>query len=121
MEEVRPPAEADSNVVLGIQQPGIACPSRKHGQVPNGQDARILGLCDLCDVTDFALNIEFDEAALMVALRSRRRSRGCGSRFNCPLASPRFFFEFDILSTLRSHYTPQYCGGDLPTRLMTRG
>ncbi|MBV8128483.1 MAG: hypothetical protein JO114_12635 [Planctomycetaceae bacterium] len=56
--------QADGKVVLGIQQPGIACPGREQDQVPNSHDARVLALCELCDVTNFAANIGFDEARI---------------------------------------------------------
>jgi hypothetical protein len=42
-------------------------------------------------------------------------------RFDRCLAGVRFFLESAIVSTHRCRYASQYCGGDLPTRLMTRG
>jgi hypothetical protein len=36
-------------------------------------------------------------------------------------ASPRCFLDFDTVPTLCWRYSSGYCGGDLPTRLMTRG
>src|SRR5579864_1688678 len=56
------PAEADGKVILAIQQPNIARPSREEDQVPQGHDARIFGVCELRDLTDIAADIEFDGA-----------------------------------------------------------
>src|SRR5712691_9372673 len=55
---------AEGQVVLGLEQPGIACPRREEGQVPNGHDTRVPDLCELRDVTNFAVDIGFDEAPI---------------------------------------------------------
>jgi hypothetical protein len=53
--------------------------------------------------------------------RSRLARLSAAVRLRFGLAFLRFFFDFVIASTLYAHDSSPCCGGDLPTRLMTRG
>ena len=62
-----------------------------------------------------------DEDRHEVLLSLAPRSFFGGGQFAFRTGLFAFFLEFDIVSTVRGRYSSQYCGGDLPTRLMTRG